>query len=199
MHRRKQELKIRISVTWMWNSIYSTTSDFWSFTFLGRYVILGNKRYRHSGKVKQILFDFLRHKLNSGYKGNKAWQKCKNKTFCELRPLVPSLQWLRERGERGELCTEGGLCCEGLMTWRSYFTITHLPFAQPAARKAGWLWLHRIIFPPNSIFYRWRRAYSVASSAEFFHLWKKIRIFWRMIKRKLLIHHNWRCSKFAKS
>lgn len=29
------------------------------------------------------------------------------------------------------------LCCEGLMTWRSYFTITHLPSLRPAGCTEG--------------------------------------------------------------
>ena len=198
MHRRKQELKIRISVTCMWNSIYSTTSDFWSFTFLGRYVILGNKRYRHSGKVKQILFDFLRHKLNSGYKGNKAWQKCKNKTF-SAPAIGPSL---RGRGvsssvQRGGRGGERGTRVDDLAIIFHY----HTPSLRPAGCKEGRL----TVTSQNHIPAKFNILPVAACvqrgflSTGFFHLWKKIRIFWRMIKRKLLIHHNWRCSKFAKS
>lgn len=61
MHRRKQKLKIRISVTWMWNSIYSTTSDFQEIYFFAKNVFLAT----FWEKVYQEVQTLLQSKTNT--------------------------------------------------------------------------------------------------------------------------------------
>ena len=151
MHRRKQRLKIRINVTWMWISIYSTTSFSSEIYFFPQSCNIRHHSETESNKTVQTvsqsktntLFLFTAQPLIEVTKEIKHDKNVKTK-HSPLRPLVPVSEgegWAQYRGAGGAARDTSVVKVDDLVIIFHYHTpsLSSQPAARKAASQGDWL------------------------------------------------------------